>query len=120
MLNLATPATRAQEQMLESLVESLGKSDFADVKANLDGLTPPEPIYGSRPDATARRDREYIFDLETDISVKGAHCGIKWRDFGLYARDFDARFCVIVPKSAALIARIRLALLEIDAEVFTI
>ncbi len=120
MLNFATPATRAQEQMLESLVRSLGKSDFSNVRASLDGLTPPEPIYGSRPDATAWRDREHIFVLETDMSVKGAHCGIKWRDFGTYARVCNARFCVIVPRSAALIARIRLALLEIDAELYTI
>lgn len=120
MLNLANPASRVQEQMLDSLVRSLGKSDFSNVKANLDGLMPPELIYGSRPDATAWKDREYIFDLETDVSIKGGHCGIKWSDFGMYARHFDARLCVVVPKSATLIARIRLALLEIEAEVFTI
>jgi hypothetical protein len=106
--------------MLDSLVRSLGKSDFSNVKARLSGLMPPEPIYGSRPDVTAWRDREYIFDLETERSVKRAHCGVKWRDFGSYARDYDARFCVVVPEASALIARIRLALLGIEAEVLTI
>lgn len=120
MLTLANPPDRLQDRMLDNLVRSLGKSDFSDVKANLDGLKPPEPIFGSRPDVTAWKDCEYIFDLETPVSVKGAHCGIKWRDFGTYARNFDARFCVIVPESAALIARIRLALMEIEADVFTI
>ena len=114
------PATRRQDTMLDNLVRSLGKSDFTDVKARLDGLTPPDAIYGSRPDVTAWKDREYIFDLETDVSVRGAHCGVKWRDFGCYARDFDARFFVVVPEASALIARIRLAILEIEAEVLTI
>lgn len=109
-----------QDRMLDSLVASLGKSDFSNVKANLDGLTPPEPIFGSRPDVTAWKDCEYIFDLETDVSVRGGHCGVKWRDFGAYARDRDARFCVVVPKKSTLIARIRLVLMEIEAEVLTI
>jgi hypothetical protein len=109
-----------QDQMLDSLVQSLDKSNFSDVKARLDGRMPPEPIYGSRPDVTAWRDREYIFDLETERSIKGAHCGVKWRDFGSYARDTNARFCVVVPGASALIARIRLALLGIEAEVLTI
>lgn len=109
-----------QDRMLDSLVQSLDKSDFYNVKARLKGLMPPESIYGSRPDVTAWRDREYIFDLETELSVKRAHCGVKWRDFGSYARDFDARFCVVVPEASALIARIRLALLGIEAEVLTI
>ena len=120
MVNFTRPSNTVQEQMLGSLVRSLSKSDFSNVKADFDGLIPPEPIYGSRPDATAWRDREYIFNMETDVSVKGAHCDIKWRDFGKYAQNADARFCVIVPKSAALIARIRLALMDIDADVFTI
>ena len=120
MITPQPTTTRNQDRMLDSLVRSLGKSDFTDVKARLDGLTPPDPIYGSRPDVTAWRDREYIFDLETDVSVKGAHCGIKWRDFDCYARDFDARFFVVVPEASALIARIRLAILGIEAEVLTI
>lgn len=111
---------RHQDRMLGSLVRSLGKSDFSRVKAKIDGLTPPAKIYGSQPDATAWKEREYIFDLETDVSVKGAHCSVKWRDFGIYARDHDARFCVVVPEASALVARIRLALMEIDAEVLTI
>ena len=120
-MDMSSPtAIRPQDTMLDGLVRSLGKSDFTHVKARLDGLTPPDPIYGSRPDVTAWKDREYIFDLETDVSVKGAHCGIKWRDFGRYARDFDARFFVVVPEASALIARIRLALLDIEAEVLTI
>ena len=120
MLTPSTSPSRTQDRMLDNLVRSLGKSDFSDIKARMDGLTPPDPIYGSRPDVTAWKDREYIFDLETDVSVKGAHCGIKWRDFGCYARDFDARFFVVVPEASALIARIRLALLGIEAEVLTI
>ena len=120
MITPQPTTTRNQDRMLDNLVRSLGKSDFTDVKARLDGLTPPDPIYGSWPDVTAWRDREYIFDLETDVSVKGAHCGIKWRDFGCYARDFDARFFVVVPEASALIARIRLAILDIEAEVLTI
>ena len=110
----------SQERMLDNLVRSLGKSDFSRVRATLEGLTPPAKIFGSQPDATAWKEREYIFDLETDVSVKGAQCGVKWRDFGIYARDHDARFCVVVPETSALIARIRLALMEIDAEVLTI
>jgi hypothetical protein len=106
--------------MLDNLLRSLGKSDFSNVKAKMDGMTPPEPIFGSRPDATAWKDREYIFDLETEISVKAAHCGIKWRDFCAYAQDCDARFCVVVPRTAALVARIRLSIMDIDAEVLTI
>lgn len=120
MLNPPTHSTRHQDRMLDSLVHSLGKSDFSNVKAKMDGLMTPEPIYGSRPDVTAWKDREYIFDLETEVSVKRAHCGVKWRDFGAYARDYDARFFVVVPEVSALIARIRLALLDIDAEVLTI
>ncbi len=116
-----TPTTNGrQDRMLDSLVRALGKYYFNHLRARLDGLTPPDPIYGSRPDVTAWRDREYIFDLETDVSVKGAHCGIKWRDFGCYARDFNARFFVVVPEASALIARIRLAILGIEAEVLTI
>ncbi|MDJ0801914.1 MAG: hypothetical protein QNI89_02400 [Desulfobacterales bacterium] len=120
MITPQPTTTRNQDRMLDNLVRSLGKSDFTDVKARLEGLSPPDPIYGSWPDVTAWRDREYIFDLETDVSVKGAHCGIKWRDFGCYARDFDARFFVVVPEASALIARIRLAILDIEAEVLTI
>ena len=112
--------SHSQERMLDDLVRSLGKSDFSRVRATLKGLPPPAKIYGSQPDATAWKEREYIFDLETDISVKGAHCSVKWRDFGIYARDHDARFCVVVPETSALIARIRLGLMEIDAEVLTI
>lgn len=120
MPTLSTPPARPQDRMLGNLVRSLGKSDFSNVKAKLGGLTPPDAIFGSRPDVTAWKDREYIFDLETEISVKGDHCGVKWRDFGTYARDFDARFFVVVPEGSALVARIRLSLLEIDAEVLTI
>ena len=109
-----------QDKIIERLVQSLSHSDFRRVRAHGQGSYPPDNIYGSRPDVTAWKDREYIFDVETDLSIRASHCVVKWRDFGAYARHQDAEFYVVVPKASELAARIRLSVLGIEAKVLAL
>jgi hypothetical protein len=107
----------AHEVLVERLIQSLGTFAFGEIRVDRCGMPRPETIFGSRPHATARKDCEYIFDVVTDRTVNAAHCAVRWGDFATYARRHGAQFYVVAPRSAAAIARLRLAALEIEAQV---
>lgn len=117
---MATEAGRipeAHEALLEHLVRSLSSSAFGDIRADRGGMPQPEAIFGSRPHATAQKGCQYIFDVVTDRTVNAAHCAVRWGDFATYARRHGALFYVVAPRSAEAFARLRLAALEIEAQV---
>jgi hypothetical protein len=105
------------------LAKQLALEGYRNVRANVWGFSQPKAIatrdlWGRHvPDVTAEGDRRWIFEVETLDSLKDHHIRYEWTAFRDFAREADARFCVVVPKGLGKAAARTLAELDVDAEV---
>ena len=111
------------DDMIRQLVSHLTYNDFTEIKADVDGMTQPGPLWwpGKRlgehiPDAVASRDgRLYIFEVETEDTISIDHTGDQWSLFADHALRKNGAFIPVVPTGH--IPEAQQVIKELDIEV---
>ena len=128
---------RKSEFEHSAILEMLGNSLYAkdrnpdmealtDIKVDLDGFHKPSEIAGPGseasdvPDATARGEKLYIYEVETADSIKDEHTEHQWTLFSNYAKENDGIFYVAVPPLNVWDARMRLKELSLEGTVISV
>ena len=109
--------------MIQDMANFLVEKKFNDVRANIDGFEKPEIIvcetsgFSYTPDLTAQGKRFNIFEIETSKSINDKLTEQKWGLFASVAKNKDALFYLIVPKSSVPDAHQRMTELNIEADI---
>ncbi len=100
--------------------------DLTDIEVDLDGfhrpseITGPDSKEGDVPDATARGEKLYIFEVETADSIKDEHTERQWTLFSNYAKENNGIFYVAVPPQSVWDARLRLKELSLEGTAISV
>lgn len=110
------------ETMVRSLAIHLKKLGHSDIKVDLFGNKVPEQVRwgankaGYIPDVTSTKDKNYVFEVETDDSINEEHTEDEWKLFAAYAKKESRQFIVVVPKGSEQKAWKRAEALGIDLD----
>ena len=110
------------DSMVQAVVLSAENNGYKNIKADIKGYPPPEPIKlagtnsGYIPDVTSSGARDRIFEVETSDSIYDEHTAEQWRLFYAYALQYNKQFVVVVPRGdqKKALARAKYLGIELD------
>lgn len=114
------------DSLVKTVAQILVGRGYSDVKADIEGYTPPKKIVwetsreGFVPDVTAQRDELRIFEVETVDTMSAPHTEEQWKLFFAYAKANKAMFYIVFPKGSVDAVKKRLEEIGISAYLWEI
>jgi hypothetical protein len=114
------------ERMVQTVARTLMKKGYVDIRAVLPGFdepnmrTWPGTDKGYVPDVTAHGTHFFIFEVETEDSIRGEFTEDRWALFAHFAKKRHSTFWVVVPRGCREEARQRMARIGIEAKIWEV
>jgi hypothetical protein len=113
------------DHIVLAVAKHLTGQNFTEIKADVPNFVSPLKVTwkdtgdGHIPDLTGRdpSGHLYVFEVETEDTIRHSHSASQWKLFSAYARQFDASFYVVVPGGCGRAAKAELDRLNLMAGV---
>jgi hypothetical protein len=109
-----------KRRILQNLLLFLNRSQFWDIEAEVSGYVRPVPIDGWSPDAVAWKRHQFLFLVETALTLRDPASVQRWIHLEAWARRNGASVYLIVEKgfgaearTVAFLKKIKLGVMEV-------
>jgi len=91
------------KRLVKMMLNHFKSKGYTNLKADLEGETPPNQIYGHIPDLTCNKNDAkgtfIILEAETCDTIFDEHTEDQWKTFYRKAREVGGEFHIVVPRT---------------------